>query len=45
MLILCFWIFFIVEDDLSDEKQAKRASNKEQHKEFVQRMHAKNGNA
>jgi len=32
-------------DDDSDEKSYKRASTKVQRKEFVQRMHARNGNA
>jgi len=32
-------------DDDSDEKHYKKSSTKVQHKEFVQRMHARNGNA
>jgi hypothetical protein len=38
-------IFFVIDDDLSDEKQAKRASKKIRRKEFVQRVYARNGNA
>ena len=44
-LVRCFLdVFFIVDDDF-DERQAKRASKKAQRKEFLQRMHVRNGNA
>jgi Trk-type K+ transport system membrane component len=41
-VLLC--ILFIIDDEFV-EKQHRRASKKAQRKDFVQRMHARNGNA
>jgi hypothetical protein len=44
-MLICFCAYSsVIEDDLTD-KQDQRANTKTHHKEFVQRMHNRNGNA
>jgi hypothetical protein len=38
-------LFFVIDDDDSDERQYKRASKKAHRKDFIQRIHFRNGNA